>query len=42
MLGRVEVEAGRVDHALRRMRKELQGENLAATGADTRRFLSRG
>ncbi len=42
MIGTVAVEEGRVDHALRRLRKELQGENLAATAADTRRFISRG
>ncbi len=42
MLGRVEVEEGRLDRALRRLRLKLQGENLASTAASTRRFISRG
>ncbi len=42
MLGCVGVEGGDVDRALRRLRLKLQGEHLAATSADTRRFISRG
>ncbi len=42
MIGTVAVEEGRVDHALRRLRKELQGENLASSAAGSRRFISRG
>ncbi len=42
MLGRVGVEGGDVDRALRRLRLKLQGESLASTAADTRRFISRG